>query len=44
MALDNPRTANPMNTIVCDSSYSVTADDGTVVHVEGTDVFAIAGR
>lgn len=42
--LSNQRTANPKNTIVCASTYTVTTEDGTVVHVEGTDVFAIAGR
>ncbi len=42
--LSNQRTVNPKNTIVCDSTFAVTAEDGTVVHVEGTDVFAIAGR
>lgn len=40
----NPRTPNLNNTIVCHSTYSVTAQDGTIVHVEGTDVFAIAGH
>jgi hypothetical protein len=40
----NQRNVNPKNTIVCDSTYAVTAEDGTVVHVEGTDIFAIAGR
>ncbi len=28
------RHANPTHTIVCDSSYTVTAQDGTAVHVE----------
>ena len=42
--VSNQRTRNPKNTIVCSSTYTVTAEDGTVVHVEGTDVFAIAGR
>jgi hypothetical protein len=42
--VSNPRTPNPNNTIVCDTTYTVTAQDGTVVHVEGTDVFARAGR
>ncbi len=40
----NQRAVNPKNTIVCESTYAVTAEDGTIVHVEGTDVFAIAGR
>lgn len=42
--VSNQRTANPNNTIACDSTYTVTAQDGIVVHVEGTDVFALAGR
>ena len=42
--VSNQRTPNPKNTIVCDSTYAVTAGDGTVVHVEGVDVFALAGR
>ena len=42
--LSNQRTPNPKSTIVCASTYAVTAEDGTIVHVEGTDVFAIAGR
>lgn len=42
--VSNQRTANANNTIVCDSTYVVTAQDGTIVHVEGTDVFALAGR
>lgn len=42
--VSNQRTGNPKNTIVCSSTYTVTAEDGSVVHVEGTDVFAIAGR
>ena len=42
--VSNQRTGNPRNTIVCDSTYTVTANDGIIVHVEGTDVFAIAGR
>jgi hypothetical protein len=41
--VSNQRTGNPRNTIVCNSTYTVTAQDGTIVHVEGTDVFAIAG-
>jgi hypothetical protein len=41
--LTNQRTPNPRNTITCDSTYAVTALDGTIVHVEGTDVFALAG-
>ncbi len=42
--LTNQRTANPRNTITCDSTFAVTAQDGTIVHVGGTDVFALAGR
>jgi len=42
--VSNQRTGHPKNTIVCSSTYTVTAEDGTVVHVKGTDVFAIAGR
>jgi hypothetical protein len=42
--VSNQRTANPDNTIVCATTYTVTAQDGIVVHVEGTDVFALAGR
>jgi hypothetical protein len=38
------RTANPRNTITCASTYTVTAQDGTIVHVQGTDTFALAGR
>lgn len=41
--LSNPRTPNPSNTITCDSTYAVTAQDGTIVHVEGTDTYARAG-
>lgn len=44
VAVSNQRTPNPRNTIVCDSTYAVTAQDGIIVHVEGIDVFAIAGR
>lgn len=42
--VSNPRAANPRNTIVCESTFTVTAENGVIVHVEGTDVFAIAGR
>ena len=42
--VNTPRTANPTNTIVCDTTFAVTAENGTIVHVAGTDVFAIAGR
>ena len=38
------RTANPRNTIICDTTFAVTAENGTIVHVAGTDVFEIAGR
>ena len=44
VVVSSQRTGNPVRTIVCDSTYTVTAQDGTIVHVEGTDVFAIAGR
>ncbi len=44
VVLSNQRTGNPRKTIVCASTYTVTTQDGTIVHVEGTDVFAIAGR
>ena len=44
VVVSSERTGNPGKTIVCDSTYTVTAQDGTIVHVEGTDVFAIAGR
>ena len=42
--LTNQRTPNARSTITCDSAYAVTAQDGTIVHVAGTDVFALAGR
>jgi hypothetical protein len=42
--LTNQRTANPAKTIACHSTYTVTAQDGTLVHVDGTDTFAIAGH
>jgi hypothetical protein len=42
--VSNRRNVNPKKTIVCDSTFAVTAEDGTVVHVRGIDVFAIAGR
>ncbi len=42
--LTNQRTPNARNTITCHSTYAVTAQNGTIVHVAGTDVFALAGR
>lgn len=38
------RKPNPKRTITCKTTYSTTLDDGTIVLVDGTDVFEIAGR
>lgn len=38
------RKPNPKRTITCATTYRTTLDDGTIVLVEGTDVFEVAGR
>ena len=38
------RKPNPKRTVTCTTTYRTTLADGTVVLVEGTDVFEVGGR